>query len=179
MLNSTLASLVQVDDLAFGLRIAETGVVMDAAVGYLPDSALGKAVAAFKAAEPPLMDSLPGQQYVMAITTNAFASPEERDAAAKNIETLLDNPDAKIPAEQKGKIVKFYKSLHRRDRRRGVRDERLRRRRQGNHELRAGHQGEGLAEDQGPAGRGRGPGAGSDQDAGRRRCGRGGRQGHL
>jgi hypothetical protein len=112
MMGAYLFQISQMDEMTLGLRIAETGVVMDAALSYLSDTTYGKAAAAFKAVEPPLMDSLAGQSYVMAVTSGAFGNAAQQEIAAKGMEALLDNPAlAKVPSTERTKIQKLHKAL--------------------------------------------------------------------
>jgi hypothetical protein len=57
----------QMDGLAGGLRFEDTGIFVDARVAYLPDSLLGKAIAAVKVDSPELLDRLPNMSYVLAM----------------------------------------------------------------------------------------------------------------
>jgi hypothetical protein len=112
MMGAYLFQMSQMDELTVGLRLAETGVVVDAALSYLPDTTYGKATAAFKAAETPLMDSVIGESYVMAVTSSASGNADEQEIAAKGMEALLANPALpKIPAAQHDKIQKLHKAF--------------------------------------------------------------------
>lgn len=104
--------LPQIAEVTFGLRFAPTGVLVEGAVTYLPDSVCAKALAAVAAPQAPLLDLLPNQSCAMAVGLTVWSGPAAREIHAKNIEAQLANPAlAKLPEAVKKKIQQVWLNL--------------------------------------------------------------------
>ena len=94
----------QAEALAFGARIEETGLTVEARWSYPADSLIGKALAAFPKGGEPLLTRLPDFPYVFAYgATKDFKTPMKLKAA--QIDGLLRHKRvAAVPEETKAEI---------------------------------------------------------------------------
>ncbi len=94
----------QLDDASVGLRIAETGIIIDGRCSCLADSVFGKALAAYKPVAGSLLNRLPNMPYILAFGIgNGPKTPE--DFNTKRIDNMLaGEPFAELSAEAKAKL---------------------------------------------------------------------------
>ena len=105
MMGVYLVQLAQMDELTLGVRLAETGVVADAAVGYSEGSTYAKATAAAAGPQPSVIDLLPGKSYMVALSQTIGRDAASKEVAAKNYDALLSDPGvAKLLAPHREKI---------------------------------------------------------------------------
>ncbi len=77
---SVYASLFkELEDVAFGLRFAKTGILIESRVSFLAESTMGKALAATKALPGPLLDRLPTTPYILAAGFRGTSISKELD----------------------------------------------------------------------------------------------------
>lgn len=101
--------LKQMDGLAFGIKLGETGILCKFYESFKPDSELAKVVAAYKPSSKPLMNRLPNLPYVLAIGASMAGKREGEPIAATDmqlLEMLLKMADLDIPEDLMAKITK-------------------------------------------------------------------------
>jgi len=104
--------LGQLETISLGVRTTDTGVLVDGALTYLPDSQYGKALAAFKAPAGNLLDNLPNVSYVMAAGQTVWSTPGTREAALSVMDALLDADELKqLPRATRDKAKQLATKL--------------------------------------------------------------------
>ena len=95
--------LKQINTFAGGVRFAATGVFFDCRVSYVPDSVMGKALAAYKHVPAPLLNRLPNMPYALAL--GAIPQPElPADYRATQVDqAIAQEPFSKLSTEGKAK----------------------------------------------------------------------------
>lgn len=98
--------LSQAEGVSMGVRISRTGVLVESYSSYVPDSHMAKIVSAMKVSNEPLLDKLPGLQYVLAMGGRGQSSAESQ-AMVKDFLTKILASDAlaKAPADAKTKLA--------------------------------------------------------------------------
>lgn len=94
----------QLDDFSAGLRINNTGIIIDGRCSCLPDSVFGKALTACKPIAGSLLNRLPNMPYIIAFgARNQPKTP--KDFNIKQIDTMLaGEPFAGLSADAKAKL---------------------------------------------------------------------------
>lgn len=97
----------QMDDVSMGLRIRKEGISIDGRGTYLPDSEIGKVLAAYRPVSRPLLNRLPRMKYVVAGGSRKEGLQPSRENRAKIINQLFSTePFSKLSAEGKNKLRK-------------------------------------------------------------------------
>ncbi|MDY7011492.1 MAG: hypothetical protein SVV80_12190 [Planctomycetota bacterium] len=94
----------QLDDFSTGLRINNTGILIDGRCSFLTDSVLGKALAACKPVAGSLLNRLPNMPYIVAFgARNEPKTP--KDFNIKQIDNMLaGEPFTGLSADAKAKL---------------------------------------------------------------------------
>ena len=95
--------LKQLRAVGMGVKFAQSGVLISANAGYLPNSVMGKALAAYKHVPAPLLNRLPNMPYIFAL--GAKNEPKTPDAWAKKMidQMFTQEPFKKLSPEAKAK----------------------------------------------------------------------------
>ncbi|MBN1553967.1 MAG: hypothetical protein JXA11_04425 [Phycisphaerae bacterium] len=97
--------LDEVISLSYGLRFVEDGMMIEAAVDYKPDSALGKLAASYTPTDKPLMNRLANLPYVLAFGMEQTHNPEYTRQMMKMLDMLLGMGDLEMPVDLRDRIV--------------------------------------------------------------------------
>lgn len=96
--------LKQLEDVTMGLRIPESGIVLEGAASFLPDSPIGKALAAYKHVAKPLLNRLPNMPYILAMGADAGPAMPEQETAKQVDQILSMVPFKDLSPEAKAKF---------------------------------------------------------------------------
>ncbi|KPK85720.1 MAG: hypothetical protein AMJ81_03015 [Phycisphaerae bacterium SM23_33] len=96
-------ALNQMDAFALGLRFESQGLLAELRCSFRPDSMLGKALAACKAAEGNPFDRLPNMPYVLALSRVNQPRPPKEWAAGRVETALSQEPLKSLPEEAKAR----------------------------------------------------------------------------
>ena len=97
----------QMDDVSMGLRIRKQGISIDGRGTYLPDSEIGKVLAAYRPVRRPLLNRLPMMKYVLAVGSRKEGLQPSRENRIKIINQLFSTePFSKLSADGKNKLRK-------------------------------------------------------------------------
>jgi hypothetical protein len=105
-LASAREKLKQVQDVALAVRMPPAGVFVEGSISYLPDSALGEALAGYKHAATPLLHRLPNMPYVLAMGVKPWPWVTKAQTAAEIDKTLNSEVFRGLSAENKAKLRK-------------------------------------------------------------------------
>jgi hypothetical protein len=104
-------ALRQAEQRTFGVRLSEKGMMVEVRGSYNADSLLGKALAAYKPSDKPLMSRLPNFPYVFAYgARKETKTPSEIKAEQYN--TLFDHPEFNVRFSTKIKARNLILAIH-------------------------------------------------------------------
>ncbi len=110
-LNEWRDQLQQIGNVKLGLRFAATGISVDARAAYLPDSAVGQALAAYRPAPGPLLRRLVGMPYAVAFAVRNPPEMPQEWSRKRTDRAFAEKPFKDLPEEVKAKLRRVSRTM--------------------------------------------------------------------